>query len=204
MTVFGKINEKNKRAFTVSEALITLSLLGVIAAVLVPTVVSRHRQIETKVKIRKAMSEYDSFLRRIYAQNALTMRTNAQLKDAVMGTPTINCQSVYDNMTTIRRQNDGCKFMTSDNIWWQITATGNNLWTAVAATEADLDTIVRANQHGQSYGNGAWMFSAFDNEGRLYINDVQAAERLNRNQSCNGSNATPCQANRNLQNFIDP
>ena len=45
-----------KRAFTLAEVLITLGIIGVVAAITIPTVVAKYQKEETVVKLKKTYS----------------------------------------------------------------------------------------------------------------------------------------------------
>ena len=48
---------KNKNAFTLAEVLITLSILGVVAAISIPSIVHKYKNRLTITKLQKAYSE---------------------------------------------------------------------------------------------------------------------------------------------------
>ncbi len=51
---------KNKKAFTLAEVLITLAIIGVVAAISIPSVISNSQQQEFKTGLRKAVSVLNS------------------------------------------------------------------------------------------------------------------------------------------------
>ena len=67
------INEKllptAKRAFTLAEVLITLSILGVVAALTIPTLVNRQSDLAAQTRIRKAISAYEDMASIYMAEN---------------------------------------------------------------------------------------------------------------------------------------
>ena len=69
-----------KAAFTLSETLVVLALLGVVAAITIPNLMSRHNQIANKTKIKKAMAIYESVVRNIALTNRLTTTSAIQDK----------------------------------------------------------------------------------------------------------------------------
>ncbi len=58
-----------KKAFTLSEVLITLVVIGVIAAVTVPTITAGHKKTETISKLKKALSVVNQVLQRSTMDN---------------------------------------------------------------------------------------------------------------------------------------
>ena len=51
-----KHHSKNKKGFTLAEVLITLGIIGVVAALTIPTLIANHREKETVVRLKKAYS----------------------------------------------------------------------------------------------------------------------------------------------------
>ena len=47
---------KNKKAFTLAEVLITLGIIGIVAAMTMPTLIANHREKESVVRLKKAYS----------------------------------------------------------------------------------------------------------------------------------------------------
>ena len=48
----------NKKAFTLAEVLITLSILGVVAALTIPTLVNRQSDLAAQTRIKKATHRF--------------------------------------------------------------------------------------------------------------------------------------------------
>ena len=55
----------NKKAFTLAEVLITLGIIGVVAAVTIPTLISRNQKIVTQTKLKAQYATLSSVLNRI-------------------------------------------------------------------------------------------------------------------------------------------
>ncbi len=49
---------KNKKSFTLAEVLITLVVIGIIAAITVPTIMANHKKTETAAKLKKFYSTF--------------------------------------------------------------------------------------------------------------------------------------------------
>mgnify|MGYP002624852226 CR=1 FL=1 len=58
-----KIFNKNFGAFTLAEVLITLGILGVVAAITLPSVVSNHKKLETAVRLKHAFALFSNAFR---------------------------------------------------------------------------------------------------------------------------------------------
>ena len=54
------MSESMKKAFTLAEVLITLAIIGVVAALAIPSVISNAQQLEFKTGLRKAVSVLNS------------------------------------------------------------------------------------------------------------------------------------------------
>ena len=51
-------NDKKRAAFTLAETLITLTILGIVAAITVPTLINKYIEATNRTKVKKAM-EYN-------------------------------------------------------------------------------------------------------------------------------------------------
>ena len=102
------INEKllptGKRAFTLAEVLITLSILGVVAALTIPTLVNRQSDLAAQTRIRKAVSAYEDMAAIYMAENDA-----ARVDEA--------CAGLSDYFKQV---NGGgtCDFTTADGVRW--------------------------------------------------------------------------------------
>ena len=52
-----------KQAFTLAEVLITLGIIGVVAALTIPTLISNHKKIETSSRLKKFYSSMEQAIR---------------------------------------------------------------------------------------------------------------------------------------------
>ncbi len=60
---------KVKKGFTLAEVLITLVVIGVVAAVTVPTIIAGHQKTETVTRLKKALSVVNQVLQRSTMDN---------------------------------------------------------------------------------------------------------------------------------------
>lgn len=60
---------KNKTAFTLAEVLITLGIIGVVAALTIPTLMTKYKKNVTAVRVKKAYSELQQAIRLSEAEN---------------------------------------------------------------------------------------------------------------------------------------
>ena len=108
----------NKKAFTLAEVLITLSILGVVAALTIPSLVNRQNEMAAIVKLKKAISTYESVVEVYMAEEEATDFSGAST----------NCASLqsYFKMTDSEDvANVGCTFTTADGVLWNINTSGN-------------------------------------------------------------------------------
>ena len=72
-----KTFDKNRRAaFTLAEVLITLGIIGVVAALTIPTLISKYQDIQFKTAYKKAFSDFNQVLLSSMANNEMPYRTN--------------------------------------------------------------------------------------------------------------------------------
>ena len=66
-------SKKNfKKGFTLAETLIVLAILGVVAAITVPTLVKRQSDAANRTKIKKAMRTYDAAIQQMVRVNDIS------------------------------------------------------------------------------------------------------------------------------------
>ena len=70
VTETSKFAGKHK-AFTLAETLITLVILGIIAAITIPALVRNHVENANRTKLKKAMTVYDTALSKIIIENGI-------------------------------------------------------------------------------------------------------------------------------------
>lgn len=61
-----------KKAFTLSEVLITLVIIGVVAAITVPVMVANHQKEALRVQFTKTYSDLNNFSRKFYADEGIS------------------------------------------------------------------------------------------------------------------------------------
>lgn len=113
-----------KRAFTLAEVLITLSILGVVAALTIPTLVNRQSDLAAQTRIKKAISAYEDVIGIYMAENEATSAAN--MMDGGAGAACTNAGDYFKIADTLAADATGCSFTTVDGAAWRFDpATGN-------------------------------------------------------------------------------
>ena len=106
---------KKKVAFTLAETLITLTILGVVAAITVPMLINKQMEAANRTKVKKAMTNYEKALSQILVENDIKSDIRTFFSD---------CSETTKYFKKIESKND-CVFKTADKIWWNIADIGN-------------------------------------------------------------------------------
>ncbi len=76
---YNVINMKKLRAFTLAEVLITLAIIGVVAALTIPTVVTNYRKKMYVTQLKKSYSSFNSAFKTMMAKEGVTRMTDTTL-----------------------------------------------------------------------------------------------------------------------------
>ena len=104
-----------KKAFTLAEVLITLSILGVIAALTIPSLVNRNSDVSAIVKLKKAIATYERVTGEYFAESGKN-----NLKDWT-GTKCVNIGNYFKIVDSKKLTEYNCQFITSDGVYWAIS-----------------------------------------------------------------------------------
>ncbi|MBQ7450253.1 prepilin-type N-terminal cleavage/methylation domain-containing protein [bacterium] len=110
----------NKKAFTLAEVLITLSILGVVAALTIPSLVNRQNELAAITKLKKAISTYESVVEVYMAEEEAT-----NFAGAADGGCTELQQYFKMTQNNNAAANATCIFTTADGALWAISKEGN-------------------------------------------------------------------------------
>ncbi|MDO5438321.1 MAG: type II secretion system protein, partial [bacterium] len=105
----ARVKQISKQAFTLAEVLITLAIIGVVAAVSIPSVISNSQQQEFKTGLRKAVSVLNSAITMNMALDGETPYDNANLFGFLM-----RHMAVIESTTSLYG-----KYLTTDSSGWK-------------------------------------------------------------------------------------
>ena len=113
----------SKKAFTLAEVLITLSILGVVAALTIPSLVNRQSQLAAIVKMKKAISQFEQVADVYMAENDAT-----DIKGMIDGGTSSNttCAGLSGYFKQVSGANT-CTFTTADGVQWKFDGTNKEV-----------------------------------------------------------------------------
>ena len=106
----------SKKAFTLAEVLITLSILGVVAALTIPSLVNRQSEMAAIVKVKKAISQFEQVAEVYMAENNET-NINGMIKNAT-------CDGLTEYFKMVNKTSN-CIFTTADGVQWNFKYDAN-------------------------------------------------------------------------------
>ena len=109
------MNLLKKSAFTLSETMIVVVVLGIIATLTIPALVNKQKESVAKTKVRKAMSAYELAIQKMTIENDL--KSVGALEE--WANPDRECEDTRQYFKTV--EGEGCIFKTSDGLWWNIS-----------------------------------------------------------------------------------
>ena len=114
--IMGK-NINAKKGFTLAETLITLVILGVVAAIVVSSILNPSSEKQNKVKIRKALASYEKLVQKVSIEYGLM--SNSALNNWANNDG--QCTNGKQHFKIAETDNDfPCIFKTHDGLWWNI------------------------------------------------------------------------------------
>ena len=111
-----KENKSIQCGFTLAEILITVVILGIVAAILVPNLINRQVENANRTKVKKAMAAYEKAINYIILENDI--KSTDELKD--FGEEE-TCKFSKAYFKTVQDGTNDCIFKTADRVWWDIT-----------------------------------------------------------------------------------
>ena len=95
--------------------LFTLSVLGPVVVLTVPTLINRQKDVEAVIKLKKAISQYEDIAAIYMAEKE---------KDSFANAIDSNCENIDDYFYIVNKQD--CNFTSADGTYWEVDPnTGN-------------------------------------------------------------------------------
>ena len=156
------MNKKIKKfnAFTLAEVLITLGVIGVVAAITLPTLVTNYQKKQTVVQLKKAYAELSQAIN-------LAQKDNGMIEDwdfANFSTSAERIQYFYDNFLKPNLKIERHCVPSSDDCWADKTYTLNgNEYPYVYREHPGCNSFITATGYSVYYwlhgnGRGGWFF----------------------------------------------
>ena len=153
-----------KFGFTLAEVLISLVILGIVAAITIPATISKSTNRANKIKIKKALSVYDNVINKIIIENNLP-RSQSDLTNFINGNDNLCSRaSTYFKIIELETPGNDCRFRASDGLWWDVTDISN---TIVAFEKTDLNHVTANGAEYKAFK----LVTRFDPQGSIRIND---------------------------------
>ena len=155
-----------RAAFTLAETIIVVTILGIVAVLTVPALINRHIEATNRTKIKKAMAVYEQALNNMVISNGI--KSNDDLYDSASAfAPSGDCSKTINYFKVSKKldENDQCKFMTSDRVYWDITDINQPI---VALKEEFLTSDEAADPYKT---NAFYLIGRFDDNGILRVDD---------------------------------
>lgn len=152
---------KNSKGFTLAEVLIVLSILGMVAAITIPTAVRRHTELANKTRVKKALSTYEKIVASIIIENNLDRNEN-QLNRFISAN---NCENIKRYVKFSKTSGNNCRFLAHDGLWWDVSEFSN---TIIAFKEEDLDAQIADGTDYKAFR----LITRFDKISNYRVNDI--------------------------------
>ncbi|MBQ7450240.1 prepilin-type N-terminal cleavage/methylation domain-containing protein [bacterium] len=151
-----------KKAFTLAETMLTVVILGIIAAIILPNAIMNATQKSYKTKLKKALYVYDTAVQKIIIEN------DVNSLNSLMSLNDDDCSETSRFFK--KKQGTGCVFETFDGLWWNIS----NIEKAYVAFERKNLT----EEAAASTDNSAFYFlTIYNNEGNSFsTNNLELEE----------------------------
>ena len=93
--------KQTKKAFTLAEVLITLGIIGVVATMTIPTLLTNHQKKQTAIKLQKAYAEIYQALKLTEADHGVNLKDSELIDDKQ--NPYMLIKGINERMTNHER-----------------------------------------------------------------------------------------------------
>ena len=163
----SQVSLAHSYGFTLAETLITLTILGVVAAITVPMLINKQMESANRTKLKKAMAVYEKALNQMIIDNDVK-------GDIASALNTTDCTITSPYFKKIN--GDGCRFQTADKVWWDITNIENPIISLKDEITQDNIELIKTNAENIEKDKTSFsMIGYIDDSGILRINDLGTA-----------------------------
>ncbi len=187
---------KHYYAFTLAEVLITLAIIGVVAAISIPSVISNSQQQEFKTGLRKAVSVLNSAITMNMALDGETPYDNKYLVQFLMKHMSVlettkSLGAKYKSYTCYNKgscdDNDNGAFYTTDGMRFEFNYHQVSWQSQNRLHESNISACDSTNSLNKLYGEST------DSKGNTVINQTcQGCGSYGLNSNSNNTTKPPC------------
>ena len=173
-----KIPTKKEKGFTLAETLITLTILGVVAAITVPSLINKYTETANRTKVKKAMAAYEKALNQMVIDNDI----KSNIRVALYGNDIADCSNTTRPYFKVVEEDEyslGCIFKTADGLWWNISDIEKPI------ISFDQNNLAPSIAKDKKSKKAFYLIGRIDNNGILRINDKSYEDSI---QSGNAAN----------------
>lgn len=156
-----------KKAFTLAETLITLTILGIVAVIVVPNLINKQVENANRTKVKKVISAYEK------AINMMAIKNNFKTTQALKSFgEEETCKYTREYFKSIQDGANNCIFKTADNVWWDITDITNPIISLKDEITDSNKAEIRANALNYEADKVSFaLIGRYDDNGALRIDD---------------------------------
>lgn len=166
----------NKNAFTLAETLITVVILGIVAAILVPNLIKNQVENANRTKVKKAMAAYEKAINYMVIENDLKSTEN--LRD--FGEEEA-CKYTSEYFKKVQKGDTDCVFKTPDKVWWDISDITNPIIILKEDQRNNSAPELMALARDLSDKTVYALLGRYDDIGSLRVNDNGYEQSLSNN-----------------------
>lgn len=163
---------QTKQAFTLAEVLITLGIIGVVAAMTIPTLITNYKKHIIETKLPKAIATVNQIVRQSEAENGVMEAWDKTLSPIEYLNSYI---TPYAKISQICEGEGSCGFEQKHNIWLTLGHRGDNFYNN-PFTHGRIPFIL---MDGVMYVFGTAESSGFKNNNAIVIVDINGSEKPN-------------------------
>ena len=159
-------NFSKNSAFTLAETLVTVVILGIVAAILVPNLINRQVENANRTRVKKAMASYEKAINYIIIENDI--RTTEGIRE--FGEDD-DCESAKKYFKTVQDGANDCIFRTADRVWWDISDLSNPLISLKDEIKVSNEAAIATNALSLNSDKTSFaLIGRFDDLGTLRVN----------------------------------